>query len=63
VCEIPAAWADQRAFDDREFAGAHPSEDLHRQSIQQRGDARGVVAGVGDDQDVAVALLPPPPCR
>lgn len=37
---------------------AHAPEDLRRQSAQEVGHARGVVAGVEDDQDVAVADMP-----
>ena len=35
-----------------------PPQDLHRQSFQQIGHARSVIAGVEDDQDVAVTRLP-----
>lgn len=37
----------------------HPSEDLPRQPVQEVGQTRGVVAGVEDDQDVAVADVSP----
>jgi hypothetical protein len=37
---------------------AHPPEDLHRQAGQEVGHARGVVSGVEDDEDVAVAEVP-----
>ncbi|KOG32812.1 hypothetical protein AQJ84_39245 [Streptomyces resistomycificus] len=38
--------------------GAHPSQDLDREAVEEVGHARGVVAGVEDDQDVAVTRVP-----
>lgn len=38
--------------------GAHPSQHLDREAGQEVGHARCVVAGVEDDEDVAVADVP-----
>jgi len=38
---------------------ARPSEHFHGQIAKETGQARGVIAGIADDEDVAVALAPP----
>lgn len=38
--------------------GAHPSQHLDREAVEGVGHARGVVAGIEDDEDVAVAEVP-----